>query len=131
MATTPFIYSSKLDYPPDVGQPVASRAVNLQGNFDSANEFVFTLTGAGTQHVDFGTITPNGAKLIEVEVDPDPSPSAQPIMIQVNAGGTVGQVEVSPGGFWAVGNPKPTDAGVLELDIVYTTACKVRVRVLG
>lgn len=128
--TAPFTYQAQLQYPPDVGSPMSVIPVSMSGTFESEATFVYKLTGAGTQLVDFGTITPNGAKLISVEVDPDSSPAAQPVQIAFN-GSITGTVEVSPGGFMTIGNPKPDLAGVLQMGIIYAATTCVRVRVLG
>ncbi len=130
-ATAPFTYQATLQYPPDIGAPNVEIPVAMADNFESKATFDYKLSGAGTQVVDFGTITPEGAKLVSIEVDADPSLAAQPIMVQINGGGVSGQIEIAPGGFMTIGSPKPTAAGVLSLDIVHTADVCVRVRVLG
>ena len=130
-AVAPFTYTGKLTYPPDIGAPNAEVSVNFAGNFENEAVFVYKLQGAGTRVVDFGTLVSAGAKLINLEVDPDASPAAAALMVQVNGGGAGGQVEVPPGGFLTIGNPKPTALGVLSLELVHTTDLCVRVRVLG
>lgn len=130
-APAPFTYNATLSYPPDVGAPNVAIPVNMQDSFENKATYDYKLTGAGTQVVDFGTLVLAGAKLISVEVDPDASPAAAALMVQFNGGGVGGQVEVAPGGFLSIGNPKPTALGVLSLELVHTTDLCVRVRVLG
>jgi hypothetical protein len=130
MAVAPFSYLAQIQFPPDVGAPNVQIPVSLSGQFESASTFVYKLTGVGSQAVDFGTIFPNGAKLISIEVDADPSPAAQPIVVTFN-GSLTGGVEISPGGFMTVGSPKPTAAGVLSMLITHAADVCVRVRVLG
>ena len=77
-ASAPYQYTATLQYPPDIGAPNVQIPITNNGTFESESTAVYKLTGAGTQVVDFGTITPNGAKLISIEVDPDSSPAAQP-----------------------------------------------------
>lgn len=129
-ASAPFIYSAVLEYPPDVGAANARIPIGLSGQFASEASFVLNLVGAGTQVVDFGTITPDGAKLVSIEVDAAPSPAA-PVNVRFNAGDVTGQVEISPGGFLTIGSPLPTAAGLLALSLVHTTDLCVRVRILG
>jgi hypothetical protein len=130
-APTPFTYAASLSYAPDIGAANAIIPVNMAGTFSSKADFEYRLSGAGTQVVDFGTIAPNGAKLISIEVDPDTSPAVAALMVQVNGGGAGGQLEIAPGGFMTVGNPSPTALGILSLELVHTTNLGVRVRVLG
>ena len=132
MATAaPFTYNATLSYPPDVGVEPCEIPIALSEYFNNAATFLYELAGAGTQAVDFGTITPLGAKLVSIEVDADPSPAAQPVLIQFNGGGAGGQVEIAPGGFMTIGSPEPTAAGILSMDIVHAADVTVRVRVLG
>ncbi len=130
-ASTPYTISGALNYPPDAGAAAVDRTFGGSGNFESKTEATYVLTGAGTQSVDFGTITTNGAKAVLVELDADPSPSAAPVNVQFNGGGAPGQLEISPGGHFDYHNPVPTAGGVLSMDIVHTTNACVRVRVLG
>jgi len=125
--STPFTVSGSLSLPPDTGQPVAPIPFSLSGVFDSKECMELTLVGAGTQSVCFGTVIAPGAKLILIKVDADPA--AAPINVQIN-GSVTGQVEIAQGGFAVVGNPAPV-AGIVSLDVVYTTNNKVRIVVLG
>lgn len=129
-ASAPFSYSATFQYPPDIGAANASIPVSMSGSFESKASFDYKLSGAGTKTVDFGTIVANGAKLISIEVDPDSSLAAQPVIININGSGT-GGIEIAPGGFLTVGNPKPTASGILSMEIVHAADVCVRVRVLG
>jgi len=129
--TIPVSFAGTLSYPPDGGQPNCTEAIALSVVATSKAAFDYVLTGAGTQTVDFGTITPNGAKLVKVEVEPDSSPAAAAIFIQWNGEGATGQVEIAPGGFVVVGNPTPTSSGLLSIDIVHTTNTSVKVTAFG
>ena len=127
----PFTYTATLSFPPDKDVANCAIPINYQSNFESSATFTYNLTGSSTRTVDFGTITPNGAKMVQIEVDTDTSPSAQPVMIQFNGGGTAGQVEVAQGGFISIGSPSPTAGGLLSMDLVHATDAVVRVRLLG
>lgn len=126
--STPFTISGSLALPPDTGQPIGQIPFAGSSTFESKADFEFKLTGSGTQAVDFGSVGAPGAKGVLVEVDSDAA--AAPVNLRFNGGGSSGQMEVSPGGFYAYFSPTPS-AGLTSMDIVYTTACRVRVRVLG
>jgi hypothetical protein len=51
------------------------------------------------------------------------------ILVRVN-GEVTGGIEVSSGGFLALGSPSPT-AGITEIALVHTTAVNVRIWALG
>jgi hypothetical protein len=125
-AATPFTFSGSLDYPPDVGQPVAKRAFSGSDNFRSKGELNLDLVGAGTHTVGMGTIPAAGVKGILVEVDITQSAAA----IQLRINGGTEDWEVSPGGFMAYFSPTPV-AGITAIDIVHTTDVCVRVRFVG
>lgn len=124
----PFQFTGQLTYPPDDGEPNADNPFSLTSSFSSEAKFKYELTGAGSKTVDFGSIDTVGAKAILVELAAD---ATAPVMVQINSGGATGQVEVSPGGFWALGTPTPTVNGVLSMELVHTAAATVRVRILG
>jgi hypothetical protein len=124
----PFQLSGVLTYPPDDGEPNADNPFALNSSFNSEVKFKYELTGSGSKTIDFGSISTVGAKGILIELAAD---ATAPIMVQINGGGVGGQVELSPGGFWAFGSPNPTVNGVLSMSLVYTAAATVRVRILG
>jgi len=124
--STPFTFSGSLYYPPDVGLAMAAQPFGLTGSFESKNEQELNITGAGTITVSFGTLGDPGAKGLLIEVDP----SGVNALIIVNINGGTDNIEISPGGFMALGSPSPVD-GITELDIVSTTANKVRIRIIG
>ena len=129
MATPiPFQISGQLTFPPDDGEANCDHPFSLSSSFDSSAVFKYELTGAGTKSVDFGSIDTTGAKAILIEIATD---ATAPVMVQFNGGGAPGQVELSAGGILAIASPVPTVSGVLSMDLVYTAAATVRVRVLG
>jgi hypothetical protein len=121
--STAFALQGSLTYPPDDGQPKATRSFSTSGQFDHKAESTYLLTGAGTQSVDLGTMPAVKAALIEV----DPTSDA-PVNIRINGG--LDSQEISPGGFWAYSNPAPS-VGVTELDILHTMDARVQVYLLG
>lgn len=121
--TTPFSFSGSLVYPPDAGQPNATRAFSQSGNFTVKAEFDYDLSGAGSQTVDFGSVADAKAILIEVASD-----AAAPVNLRFNGG--TDDIEVSAGGFFCLASPAPS-TGVTALSIVHTDAAKVNVRILG
>lgn len=126
--STPFSISGSLDYPPDDGQPVASRDFSVSNSFDSKEEADYNLASGGPspQTVCFGTIT--NAKAFLIEVAADSSPSAAPINVSINGG--TDAWEIAPGGFLAYASPSPV-SGIQSMEIAYTSAAKVKVRLLG
>jgi hypothetical protein len=131
MAAASFTFAAALAYPPDVGVAPCELPVNFAGQFESENKFTLKLAGAGTKAVNFGTVAPNGAKLLLVEYDPDPSPAAQPVQLQFNGGGADGQLELTQGGFLAYGSSAPTTAGILSMSVVHAANAVLRVTILG
>lgn len=127
MATN-FLLSGALELPPDAGQPVAQVPFSGAGSFQSKAEVELNILGAGSTLVPFGTIGAPGAKAVLVEVDSNSS--GDPVNLRFNGAGVAGQLELAPGGILAFFNPTPV-TGLTAMEIVSTTANRVRVRVLG
>jgi len=123
MAATPFSLQGSLVFPPDDGQPNATRAFSQSGSFTQKSEQDLVLTGAGSMPVGFGTITTLKACVIEVDIA-----SLAPVKLKFNGG--TDTVEISPGGFWAYSNPVPV-APVTSIMVVYTMDARVQARLLG
>lgn len=123
-STNPFVLQGTLSYPPDVGQPPVSISFELSGNYTTLLDARLEMTGAGTEVVPFGTVAGVKVMLIEYEV----TAGAAAIQLNVNSG--TDDIELTPGGFWAYGNPVPA-AGITALSIVRTADAVVRVRLLG
>jgi hypothetical protein len=121
--STPFTYQGSLVYPPDAGQPAATRAFSISGNYDVKAEFDFELVGAGTQVVDFGSVADAKAILVEVASD-----AAAPVNLRFNGG--TDDHEISASGFYASANPTPS-TGISALSLVHTGDAKVTVYILG
>lgn len=125
----PFSFSGSLNFPPDTGQPTLSIAIATSGQFDSAEGGqILKLTGAGTEVVELGTVPAEGLKALLVKVDA--GASVLPVNLRFNGGGASGQVEVSPGGFFALGSPAP-GTGITALSIVFASDVTVRVWALS
>jgi hypothetical protein len=121
--STPYTLSGSLIYPPDSGQPNATRSFSGSGNYDSKSEKDLVLTGAGTEVIDFGTVAKAKALVVEVASD-----AAAPVTFKLD--GSADEHEISPGGFLAIGSPSPT-AGITALSIVHTDDANVKVYILG
>lgn len=121
--STAYSFSGSLLYPPDSGQPSATRAFSNSGSFDSKVEYELVLTGAGTKVVDFGSIAKAKAILVEVA-----SSSLAPVKVKLSGG--TDQHEIAPGGFLSFGSPTPV-VGITGLSIVHTDDAKVGVYILG
>ena len=117
-----FSIQASLNYPPDVGQVVASRAVSQAGNFDSKVEYEYVFTVEGTQVVDLGSVAKATAIMVEVGAD-----SSDPISLVFNDGAE--PIEISPGGFVAISSPTPS-VGITALSIVHGDDAKVNVYIL-
>lgn len=120
---TPFSLQGSFTYPPDDGQPVATRAFSQSGNFSHRSESDYSLTGVGTQVVSLGSLPAVKAALIEVAPT-----SLAPVIVTFNGG--TDPVEIAPGGFLAYSNPTPS-AGITALSIDYTNTTRVQVYLLG
>jgi hypothetical protein len=126
-ASAAFQISGSLAIPPDAGQPNAPLPFSGSGSYSSKVEHILNLVGAATHSLGMGTVISPGAKVVLIEVDA--SSTAAPINLRWNGGGSSGQMEIAPGGFFAVHNPSPV-AGLTALDIVHTTENTVRITVL-
>ena len=124
--TTPFAFVGSLLIPADPSLPQDPIPFQMSGQFLSENAQTLNLTGAGSKTVPFGTVGSAGLSGLLIKVDP--SGSGQPVLVTVN-GGTQ-PIEVSPGGFLAVGSPSPV-VGITAITIAYTTANVVRLWALG
>ena len=124
---TPFTLSGELLLPVDPGQPNSTAPFSVVDSFDSKVDYELNYTGSGTETVSLGTLT-LGAKAVLLELEF--GAAVAPINLRFNGGGSSGQIEVSAGGFFAFASPVPA-TGITLLDIVHTTAVKIRLRVLG
>lgn len=120
---TPFSFQGTLVYPPDSGQPAATRAFSNSGAFTSKQESFLSIVGATTKVVNFGTVV--GAKVVLIELD---ASAAAPINLLFNS--SVTPIEVAPGGFLALSSPAPS-SGIIALSIVTTMDAVVRLCILG
>lgn len=124
--STPFSFAGTFQLPADTGLEPDPIAMSMSGQFDSENKQVLNLSGTGSVSVPFGTAPVAGLKGLLIKVDANAT--GAPVLVTINGGNT--PVEVSPGGFLALGSPIP-GAGITSIDIAYTTANKVRIWALG
>ncbi len=124
--TTPYSIAASLNLPGDTTLPAQPIPAIISGFFTSEASAVLNLTGSGTKSVDMGTVGSPGAKVLLVKVDPGVSVS--PVQITLDEADT--PFELSAGGFFLYANPTPA-VGITSLDVAHTTACVVRVWVLG
>lgn len=125
-SSIPFNILGQLLSPPDENAVQAAIAFGVQGQAQSEEGGRLNLVGTGTKVVAFGSVGSPGAKAILIEYLP--SALGAPISLTFNGGST--PLEISPGGFIAVGSPVPV-AGVTSISIAYTSDCQVRVKLLG
>lgn len=125
-AAIAFNLTGQLQSPPDEGAPPVAIAFGVAGQAQSEEGGRLTLTGSGTKTIAFGSIGSPGAKAVLIEYLP--TSSGAPITVKFNGG--TDELEISPGGFFALGNPVPVD-GITALTIVYSSDCQVRVKLLG
>jgi hypothetical protein len=118
--STPYTLSGTLQAPPTADCP---DAFSISGQFDALAEFHYILTGAGTQVVDFGTITK--AKIILIQVAED---AAAPVDVTINGGTDIH--EISAGGLLAYSNPTPV-GGISAMSIAHADDADVSVKILG
>lgn len=122
---TPFVLESTLQLPGAPGLELDSIAARLEASYDSKAEFEFKFpSSAGSQSVNFGTLPAGGAKAVFVHYE---LATAAPVVLVTVGGSTV---ELSSGGFLALGSPSPS-AGITTMSIAYTGAGRVRVWLLG
>lgn len=123
---TPFAFAGTFQLPADAGLAADPISINMTGQYGSENRQVLDLVGTGTASIPFGTAPSAGLKGLLIKVDANPT--SAPVLVTIN--GSADPIEISPGGFIAVGSPTP-GAGITSISIAYTTANKVRVWALG
>jgi hypothetical protein len=121
---TPFSLSGLLVYPPDDGQPNASRDLSGSGSFSSKVEAELNLVAPGTTVVGMGTIANARVVLVEVGVL-----ASNPAPINVRLNGGTDDIEISPGGSWLYYNPTPTN-GISAISVTNTDSKRVKVTIL-
>lgn len=126
MSATPFAFAGTLQIPGDSSLPQDPIPFGMNSQFGSENKQVLNLTGSGTKAFPFGTVGGSGLNGLLIKVDPNAT--AQPVMVTIN-GGTQ-PLEISPGGFLAVGSPTPS-SGITAITITWTSANVVRIWGLG
>ena len=126
--STPLVIEATVKTPVVEGAEDCPFPINFVSDYDHLTKHRFTFTGSGSKAVDFGSLI-DGAKAIAVTVDADSSPSAQPITMVLNGGADA--IELSQGGFWLYGSPKPTASGITGLEITYASSVKMYVWVFG
>lgn len=127
--TLPLNITASMGTPPVEGQPDCPFPINFTAQYEHRVAARYTLVGAGTQVVDFGSLAATGAKAIAITVDPDPSPAAQPVQVTINGGAETWEFDV--GGFLLYGNPDPTAAGILAMSIAHAADVKMYVWIFG
>lgn len=94
------------------------------GNYTTRDGGLFTLTGSGTQVVDFGTVAKAKALLILVGT------GAGAAEIGVKLNGQTTATPITPGGGMVLWSPTP-DTGISSISIDYTSDIVVQVVALG
>jgi hypothetical protein len=129
--STPFQTVGTLLLPGAPGLPQDPIPFGFTGQYDHKAEYELVLSGSGTKNVSFGTLSAAGPKLFllvyEADAVPAGSPAQPPITVALNSGAAL---EVSPGGFLALGSPSPT-TGLASVQVAHTGAGRVRVWLLG
>jgi hypothetical protein len=124
--STPFAFSGTLQLPSDPTLPQDPIPFGLAAQFSSENKQVLNLTGSGSKSIPFGTVGSAGLNGLLIKVDANTA--AAPILVTIN--GSSAPVEISPGGFMALGSPNPA-AGITSITIAFTSVNVVRIWGLG
>jgi hypothetical protein len=123
----PFVVDGTLTYSDEDGLAAEPHGFSFTGSFTVESKFKYSLTGSGSQTVNFGSVALAKVALVTVDYDA----VAALIYAQFNGGGASGQLQISPGGGIVYWNPVPASGGISSMIIVHTTAVIVRVRLLG
>lgn len=123
----PVAFSGTLQLAADQSLPQAPIPFNASGTFVDSAATLLDIAGAGSTVVPFGTVGAPGAKGVFIRYDAQPSPAAA-VQVTINAGSV--PIELTPGGFIAYFSPNPA-AGITSIAIAATTACQLRVWLLG
>lgn len=122
--TLAFDVSGNFKHPLYDGGDLVPIPFQSSGSFTTKDGGILTLTGAGTEVVDLGTVTKVKALLILVGTNTN----ADEVGIKLN--GQTTATPISPGGGMVLWSPVP-DTGISALSIDYTTDITVQVVALG
>lgn len=128
---TPFQVNGTLLLPGAPALPQDPIPFGLVAQYDHKSELTLSVSGTGTKTVGFGTIPAAGAKCLVLVYEPASlpagSPAQAPVTVTLNGGAAL---ELSPGGFLALGSPTPA-AGLVSLVVAHTGAATIHVWLLG
>lgn len=127
--SSPLVLDLTVTTPPVEGQPDCPFPFQFVTQYDHLVKYRFKWDGAGTQVIDFGSLTAVGVKAFVLTVDKDVSPAFAALNLIVNGGADVW--EVDQGGFVAYGNTDPTAAGITAMSITRTAAAKAYLWLFG
>lgn len=122
----PVAFAGTLQLAADQSLPQDPIPFNFSGQYTALAEFMLNLV-SGSTTVPFGSVAAPGAKGVLIRYDAQPSPAGA-AQVTINAGSE--PLELTPGGFLAYFNPTPA-AGITAMTIAVTTACQLKVWLLG
>ena len=99
------------------------------GQFTALVSVVLDPNGAGSVAIPFGTLVSPGAIGLLIRYDAPNQADAAPVYLAIN-GASDGLLEFTPGSFMAYFDADPV-LGITSASIAYTSACTLRVWVLG
>lgn len=120
----PFSISAVLQLPLVPGQTPVSLPFSDSDTGAASEISVLSLSGSGTKSVDLGTVS--DYKLLIISQDADSEGDAVTIKFD---GASVGNIQISPGGFIIIANPTAQTAPTIS--IVHTADAVVRLWALG
>lgn len=123
---TPFRLQGTLSLPAAVGLAPSPIVASFAAAFESKVELEYVFgESPGTQEVDFGTLSNSGTKCVFLVYEAD----SGTVNVDVTINGADTPVPLSPGGFFLLGAPSPSD-GVTSISLAHGGIGRVRVYLL-
>ena len=127
-ALLPVAFAGQFELAADQSLPQDPIPFNYAGQYTALQYSGLNTTGSGTVAVPFGTLGSPGLVGLLVRYDAPNQADAAPVYLSINAG--TEPLELTPGSFLVYFNANPV-AGITAASFAFTSACSLRVWVLG
>lgn len=124
----PVEFSGQFQLAADQSLPQDPIPFVFAGQYTSLVATILEPSASGSVAIPFGTVAAPGAVGFLVRYDAPNQADAAPVELVLN--GSADPIELTPGSFFAYFNANPVN-GITEASITYTSACTLRVWVLG
>jgi hypothetical protein len=127
-ALLPVAFAGQFELAADQSLPQDPIPFTYAGSYTALQYSGLNVSGSGTVDVPFGTLSTPGLIGLLVRYDGPNQAEAAPVYLTINGGSE--PLELTPGSFLAYFNASPVE-GVVSASFAFTSACSLRVWVLG